>query len=168
MRKWRTAGVLVAAVLLSVMVSHAESEDAEVNVTWSSQTFIWLSIDQGSVDLGTVGGESGPGSYDPDTDQWEPLESIDNTGYALTNSAGGFQVTVSATTSGSPAADLTRFMIRGWEITDWLALDETRTLGTRGTAGRQNFTDIGYRYEPSWEDEPGTYEVVVTFTATTQ
>ncbi|MFO8034658.1 MAG: hypothetical protein R6U88_05820 [Candidatus Bipolaricaulota bacterium] len=167
MRKWMAVGTALLVGLVLGTVGYAVDEG--VNVSWDSQWFIRLTIDELSVSLGTIGGDDGPGSYDPNSGEWEPLESTGHGGWVLSNNPNGFTLTVSAANEGGyEEADLSRFFITGWTTEGWQALNDTVTLGTRGNAGRQDLDDIGYRYEPSFDDAPGDYEVTVTFTATTE
>ncbi len=164
MVKRTVIGAVLTALVILGMAGYAAEDGSTVEVSWSAQTFIQLTIDQLDVDLGTLD----IGLYDAEADAWTALESENHTGFVLSNYPGGYVLTVQAANSGEQNADLDRFMIRGWDIGDWTPLNQVRTLGTRGNAGRQNVDDIGYRYEPSWDDEPGEYVVQVTFTATTQ
>jgi len=164
MRKGSVVVVAFAAAVSLVSGAYGAEDSSAVEVSWNAQTFIQLTIDELDIALGTID----IGLYNADADEWESLESSDHTGSVLSNNPGGYALTAHAESVGERNADLSRFMIRGWQIVEWTPLNQLRTLGTRGNPGRQNVEDIGYRYQPSWDDEPGEYVVEVTFTATTQ
>ncbi len=164
MRKWMVVGTILAMGLVFAVSGGADSATGTTDVTWSAQTFIQLNIDDQDVDLGEISGDL----YDPGADSWNNLESTGHSGWVLSNSPGGFTLTATAANaSGFEQADLSRFSITGWTA-GWQSLEGTVTLGSRTGPGRESIEDIGYRYEPSFDDAPGEYQVVVTFTATTQ
>ncbi len=163
MRKWTMVGTVLAMGLLFGVSGGANSASETTEVTWNAQTFIRLEFDNPAVDLGTISGDL----YNPEAESWDDLESTGHGGWVLSNNPGGFTLTVTAeNANGYQEADLSRFFITGWN-TPWQALDGEVPLGTRAGAGRENIDNIGYRYEPSFDDEPGDYQVIVKFTATT-
>lgn len=130
-------------------------------VTWNANNFIILYIPSAdmAVDLGTIDGTL----YDPVSDTWTPLTSTSKNAYVIANVA--FTLKVTAASTGTETADLTRFKMSGGDLSSFTALDSAQTLKS-GSAGITHISDIQYRYEPSWADAAGDYAVTVTYTAT--
>lgn len=130
-------------------------------VTWNAHNWIILYIPKAdmAVDLGTIDGTL----YDPVSDTWTPLTSGDKNAYVIGNVS--FILKVTAASTGTVTADLTRFKMVGGDLASFTALDSEQTL-KKGTAGITHISDIQYRYEPTWNDAPGDYAVTVTYTAT--
>jgi len=87
----------------------------------------------------------------------------------ITNSAGGFTLSVSAVNAtGYNSADLSRFQIRGGGLSAWAGSLNNTVILSGSTPGIGSATDINYQYVPSWDDAAGDYRVIVTYTATAQ
>ena len=130
-------------------------------VTWNAHSWIILHIPNAdmAVDLGTIDGTL----YDPVSDTWTPLTSDSKNAYVIGNV--DFTLKVTAASTGTETADLTRFKMVGGDLGGFTALDSEQTLKA-GNAGITHISDIQYRYEPTWDDAPGDYAVTVTYTAT--
>ena len=155
---------VVVAMSLGVAVWAASPQNVQVN--WHTNSWIILYVPDQNIDLGTVDGSQ----YNPATEQWEPItDESDHSAYVITNSAGGFTLSVSAVNeTGYNPADLSRFQIKGGSLTDWTGnLDDTVIL-SGSTYGIGRATDINYQYVPSWDDAAGDYRVIVTYTATAE
>ena len=157
---------IVVAMSLGVAVWAANPQDVQVN--WQASSWIILYVPSSDLDvtLGTVDGSQ----YDPATGQWTPItDGSDHSAYVITNSAGGFTLSVSAASAtGYNSADLSRFQISGGDLATWTgSLNNTQIL-SGSTPGIGSATDINYQYVPSWDDAAGDYRVIVTYTATAQ
>lgn len=137
-----------------------------VDVSWVVDNWILLYIPNAdmNVSLGTVDSSY----YHPDTDTWDPVtDGLDHNAYVITNAPGGYTLTVSAASSGPMTADLTRFQIKGGDLTSWTSLDTPQTLKTTSAAAIDHIGNIQYQYLVNETDAPGNYAVTVTYTATT-
>ena len=76
-----------------------------------------------------------------------------------------YTLTLSAASTGTETADLTRFEVKGGDLTAFTPLDSDQTMATGG-AGITHIDDIQYEYIPSFDDAPGDYAVTVTYTVT--
>ena len=139
-------------------------------VSWNVVNWIILYIPDNNPDDMNVGlGTVNSGYYDLNTGTWKPLtDNKNHNAYVITNDPQGYTLTVSATASSTPAADLTRFQIKGGDLIDWASLDTARTLkkGDAGDVGVTHIDNIQYEYLPSFNDAPGDYAVTVTYTVT--
>ncbi|MCD6141415.1 hypothetical protein J7J55_01685 [Candidatus Bipolaricaulota bacterium] len=130
-------------------------------VTWNVSGWIILYIPHSdmTVDLGTIDGNL----YDPETGTWTPLVSSTKNAYVFANRT--YTLTLSAASTGTETADLTRFEVKGGDLTAFTPLDSDQTMATGG-AGITHIDDIQYEYIPSFDDAPGDYAVTVTYTVT--
>ena len=130
-------------------------------VKWNVSGWIILYIPHSdmTVDLGTIDGNL----YDPETGTWTPLVSSTKNAYVFANRT--YTLTLSAASTGTETADLTRFEVKGGDLTAFTPLDSDQTMATGG-AGITHIDDIQYEYIPSFDDAPGDYAVTVTYTVT--
>jgi len=130
-------------------------------VAWNVTGWIILYIPSSdmTVDLGTIDGNL----YDPESGTWTPLVSSTKNAYVFANRP--YTLTLSAVSTGTETADLTRFKVKGGDLTVFTPLDSEQVMKT-GTAGITHIDDIQYEYIPSFEDAPGDYAVTVTYTVT--
>jgi hypothetical protein len=139
-------------VVLSLGVAAWASDQQDVQVNWHANSWIILYVptaDQ-TVDLGTIDGSQ----YDPATDTWSAIsDGNDHTAYVITNSAGGFTLSISAANAtGYNTAALTRFQMKGGDLAAWTSLDSAQQILSGTSAGVASATDINYQYIPSWDD----------------
>jgi len=155
---------VAVAVSLGAAVWAANPQDVQVN--WHANNWIILYIPDQTVNLGTVDGSQ----YDPAKGTWSAItDGLPHSAYVITNSTGGFTLSVSASNNTSGAyekAALTRFYISGGSLGSPTSLDTQQQILSGTTAGLASATDINYQYVPSWDDAPGDYQVIVTYTAT--
>ena len=130
-------------------------------VSWNVVNWIILYIpdDDMAVNLGTIDGSL----YDPEHGTWTPLTSSSKNAYVIANV--GYTLTLSAASTGTESADLTRFQVKGGDLTSFASLDSDQTMKT-GNPGITHISDIQYQYVPSFDDAPGDYAVTVTYTVT--
>ena len=147
----------------TAMDSGASPRSASLSpvVTWSVQNWIILYIPDSdmNVDLGTIDGSL----YDPTTGTWTPLISQDKNAYVVANV--NYTLTLHAASTGTNNADLSRFKIKGGDLSSFTPLSSDQTLKT-GQPGITHIGDIQYEYVPSFNDAPGNYAVTVTYTVT--
>jgi hypothetical protein len=162
--------VLLTVVVMTMYVGVAAwaANPQDVDVDWNVDSWIILYVPAGDRDisLGTVDGSQ----YDPETETWTAItDGSSHSAYVISNSVDGFTLSVSAANAtGYEAADLSRFQMVGGDLTAWTGdLSNTQILAS-STAGIEGVTDIKYQYVPDWEDAPGKYQVIVTYTATAQ
>ncbi|RLE40835.1 hypothetical protein DRJ23_01240 [Candidatus Acetothermia bacterium] len=161
--------LLVAAATVAVIGTMAFGDTAiggnsaslQPVVRWSVSGWIILYIPHSdmTVDLGTIDGNL----YDPETGTWTPLVSSTKNAYVFANRT--YTLTLSAASTGTETADLTRFEVKGGDLTAFTPLDSDQTMATGG-AGITHIDDIQYEYIPSFDDAPGDYAVTVTYTVT--
>ena len=130
-------------------------------VRWSVSGWVILYIPDRdmTVNLGEINGTL----YDPETGTWTPLVSSTKNAYVFANRT--YTLTLSAASTGTETADLTRFEVKGGDLTAFTPLDSDQTMATGG-AGITHIDDIQYEYIPSFDDAPGDYAVTVTYTVT--
>jgi len=162
--------ILLAVATTVAMVGAAAVADTAVGgnsaslspvITWSASGWIILYIPSSdmSVDLGTIDGTL----YDPVSGTWTPLVSSTKNAYVFSNRT--YTLTLSAVNTGTETADLTRFKVKGGDLTAFTALDSDQVMKTGG-AGDTHIDDIQYEYIPSFDDAPGDYAITVTYTVT--
>ncbi|MEA1904852.1 MAG: hypothetical protein U9M97_03105 [Candidatus Hadarchaeota archaeon] len=140
-----------------------------VNVTWKVDSWIILYIPTGdmSFDLGEVDSSY----YDPVNKTWDPLtDGGSHNAWVITNDPAGYTLTViavDASVSGNELADVTRFEMKGGDLSGFTAVDTDQTLKTTSAAAVDHISDIKYRYQVDETDAPGDYAVTVTYTVTT-
>lgn len=95
-------------------------------VTWNVSGWIILYIPHSdmTVDLGTIDGNL----YDPETGTWTPLVSSTKNAYVFANRT--YTLTLSAASTGTETADLTRFEVKGGDLTAFTPLDSDQTMAT--------------------------------------
>ena len=140
----------------------------DVSVDWQVSPWITLFVPvrDREVTLGTVDGSQ----YDPETQTWTAItDVVSHSAYVISNSVSGFTLSVSAANaSGYEAADLSRFQMVGGDLSAWTGnLSGTQILASSSPAIK-GVDDLKYQYVPSWQDAPGDYQVIVTYTATAQ
>ena len=130
-------------------------------VSWNVANWIVLYIPNNdmTVDLGTIDGSL----YDPSTSTWTPLTSSNKNAYVISNV--NYTLTLHAASTGTNTADLSRFEVKGGDLTSFTPLSSDQTLKT-GQPGITHISDIQYEYVPSFSDAPGDYAVTVTYTVT--
>ena len=166
MKRLLAVTLLVAAILIVGLGAWAESDNGTVSATWNVVNWIVLYIPDAdmSVNLGTDVGSS---YYHPDTGTWDPVtDGKNHNAYVITNDPHGYTLIVSAD-AGSTPADLSRFQIKGGDLTSWHSLDTTQTLKTTSAAAIDHIDNIYYQYLVNETDAPGDYTVTITYTVTT-
>ncbi len=130
-------------------------------VSWNVVNWIILYIPNSdmTVDLGTIDGSL----YDPSTNTWTPLTSSNKNAYVISNV--NYTLTLHAASTGTNTADLSRFEVKGGDLTSFTPLSTDQKLKT-GQPGVTHIDDIQYEYVPSFNDAPGDYAVTVTYTVT--
>jgi hypothetical protein len=161
--------LLIAAVtVVGLSIGSWAANPQDVNVNWDVNGWIILYVPSTDreVTLGTVDGSQ----YNPETETWTAItDGIPHSAYVISNSVNGFTLTVSAANDiGYEVADLSRFQMQGGDLSSWTGSLNGTQIMARSSAGISGVTDLKYQYVPSWEDVPGNYQVIVTYTATAQ
>ena len=177
MKKWLLVAMAMfiagGAALADVAVGRGGANDqisASLDVTVSWSAYKWIVLYIPTNDMAINLGDIDASLYDPVNDQWTPISDGKNHSvYVITNNSQGFVLDVTAANSANAdqQADLSRFQIK-YGNNSWTSLDNKATLLSESGPGRYSIADIQYQYVPSWADAPGSYEVIVTYTATTQ
>lgn len=156
--------MLIAGLTVGAVADDSDPEET-VDATFDIESIALLQIGESDVDLGTL--ESDDYSIDDGWDDVDNLESEDHEIKAFANF--DYEVTVEGSDDGDKSlTDTDDFQMKGGDLDYSSIIDSSEELVSPDGGTLKEVDDIGYRYAPNSEDEPGDYKVTVTYTLSTQ
>ncbi len=154
--------MLIAGLSVGVIADDSDSHSADANITINSIAL--LQVNHESVNLGTL--EQDDYTIDGGW-QIDSLESDELTVKAFANF--DYAITVEGEDTGSKSLSNTdNFKMKGADLSYSSVIGSSQELVSKDGGTNATWEDIGYKYEPNVNDEPGSYQVEVTYTLSSQ